>query len=184
MGQSHSITTWKLPGILAAIAVLVAGSVSAEPLAKEACEALVVEQQALITAGVKADFAKGAEWGKANLKADRLSEVHRYLDVEEQLSFRCGLAKVRFSLPADEETPAPAAVTEEPKTAPNAKPAPKPKAKSKMAAGDDAAPAGRITPAAKVKAKVKPAAGAGGEQSDAAAPAPATPPPAAAPAKE
>ena len=118
---------------LGAVAVLVALTVSdpgvAEPLGKEACEALVVEQQALITAGVKDDVAKGPVWGKANLNSGRLAQVGRYLDVEEQLSFRCGLAKIRYSLPADEETPAPP-VAEEPKAPAKAKPAPKVKAKA------------------------------------------------------
>ena len=174
MEPSNKSQKWKQFGVTAVFAVFVAGSVSAEPLSKEACESLVGEQQALIAAGVKADFAKGAEWGKANLKPDRLTEVGRYLDVEEQLSFRCGLAKVRFSLPADEETATPATATEEPKAAPKAKPAPKSKAKPKTAAGDDAAPAGRITPAPKIQAKVKPAAKAGdAQQSDAPGIAPA-----------
>ncbi len=147
---------------LRAIAFLVAMAVSgpclAEPLSKEACEALVVEQQGLIAAGVKDDFAKGADWGKANLKADRLAQVGRYLDVEEQLSFRCGLAKVRYSLPADEETPAAPAVTEEPKAPPKAKPAPKAKPKAKAAAAEREPAAVDAPAAAKVQAKRKPAA--------------------------
>ena len=152
------------------IAASAALRVAAEPLAKDACEVLVGEQQALIAAGAKDDFGKGAEWGKANLPGDRLKQVGRYIDVEEQLSFRCGLARVRFSLPADEETPS---APEEPKVVPKAPPAPKatpaPKAKSKAtgtkdagtkdapdaAAADAAAPASK--PAPKVQAKLKPA---------------------------
>ena len=133
------------------------GSVWAEPLGKEACETLAGEQQALMTAGVKADFDKGASWGKANLQGDRLKQVGRYIDVEEQLSFRCGLARVRFSLPADEETPA---APEEPKTAPKAKAKPKAgEAKAGEAkVGAEATPAGeRPKPAPKIQAKLKPA---------------------------
>ena len=157
-------TGWLKPG--AAILVAVAGAVSAraEPLGKEACETLVAEQQGLITAGAKADFARGAEWGKANLSGDRLNKVGRYIEVEEQLSFRCGLAKVRFSLPADEETAV--SPPEEPlspaKASEQAKPIPKAKAKAKAAAADGAsAPATgseRPAPAPKVQAKIKPKA--------------------------
>ena len=154
---------WLRLGAAALVAVVGAASVGAEPLGKEACEALVAEQQVLIAAGIKADFAMGAEWGKANLQGDRLKQVGRYIDLEEQLSFRCGLARVRFSLPADEETPATA---EEPQTspkepAPKAKPPPKAKAKAKAAeakAADETAPNGaRPKAAPKAQAKVKPA---------------------------
>ena len=128
--------------------------VAAEPLAKEACEALVAELRTLTTAGAKDNFAKGAAWGKANLPGDRLKQVGRYIEVEEQLNFRCGFARVRFSLPADEETPG---TPEEPKAAPAPKPAPKTKVKSKTGAEPAAAPdAARSKPAPKVQAKIKP----------------------------
>ena len=152
---------WTKLGAGALLVVAGAISAGAEPLAKEVCETLAGEQQALIANGTKADFAKGAAWGKANLAADRLKQVGRYIDVEEQLSFRCGLARVRFSLPADEETP----VVEEPevpqkKATPQVKPAPK--AKAKAATADEGTTQGerpKATP--KVQAKIKPAAKAG-----------------------
>lgn len=149
LGQSRvgSFKFWAV----ALVALVVSRPSHAEPLAKDACEALVVEQQGLIAAGVKDDFAKGPVWGKANLKSSRLVQISRYLDVEEQLSFRCGLAKIRYSLPADEETPAVPPVAEEPKAPPKAKASPK--AKAKAAAGESDVPA-----APKAQAKLKPVA--------------------------
>ena len=144
--------------VAAAILAIAAGAtivrVAAEPLAKEACEALVAELRTLTAAGAKDNFAKGASWGKANLSGDRLKQVGRYIEIEEQLNFRCGFARVRFSLPADEET---AGTAEEPKAAPAPKPAPKTKVKPKTGAEPAAAPdAARSKPAPKVQAKVKP----------------------------
>ena len=80
----------------------VAGVVLAEPLAKEECDKLQAEQNASTTAGVRDQLARGAEWGKANLSADQLQRIERFIVLEEQLSFRCGLAKLRATLPVAE----------------------------------------------------------------------------------
>ena len=91
---------------LAALALslgAVAGVVLAEPLAKEECDKLQAEQTALTTAGVREQLGRGAEWGKANLSPAQLKSVERFILLEEQLSFRCGLAKLRASLPVGEE---------------------------------------------------------------------------------
>lgn len=76
---------------------------SAEPLAKEECDKLQAEQGALTSAGVHDQLVRGAEWGKANLSLLQLKNVERYIELEEQLSFRCGMAKLRASLPVGEE---------------------------------------------------------------------------------
>lgn len=94
---------------LAAIAVstlwLDAGlhSVFAAALGKEECDKLQAEQTELTAAGVRANLDRGPEWGKANLAPDKLQLVQRFIAVEEQLSFRCGLAKLRVILPQAEE---------------------------------------------------------------------------------
>jgi hypothetical protein len=77
--------------------------VLAEPLAKEECDKLQAEQTALTTAGVREQLSRGAEWGKANLSPAQLKSVERFILLEEQLNFRCGLAKLRFALPVGEE---------------------------------------------------------------------------------
>lgn len=94
---------------LAAIAVcavwLGAGSPQAvaASLSKEECDKLHAEQAELTAAGVREQFDRGAEWGKANLPPDKLQRVQRFISIEEQLSFRCGLAKLRVILPVAEE---------------------------------------------------------------------------------
>lgn len=94
---------------LAAIAVcaawLGAGPLPAlaASLTKEDCDKLHAEQAELTAAGVRAQFDRGAEWGKANLPPDKLQLVQRFIGIEEQLSFRCGLAKLRVILPVTEE---------------------------------------------------------------------------------
>jgi hypothetical protein len=81
----------------------IAGVVLAEPLAKEECDRLQAEQTALTQAGVREQLGRGAEWGKTNLSPPQLKSIERFIQLEEQLSFRCGLAKLRASLPLAEE---------------------------------------------------------------------------------
>jgi hypothetical protein len=90
---------------LAAIAVCIVwpASAFAASLGKEECDKLQAEQTELTAAGVRAQFDRGPEWGKANLPPDQLQRVQRFIAVEEQLSFRCGLAKLRVILPQAEE---------------------------------------------------------------------------------
>ena len=68
---------------------LAGGVAAAAQLDKAACEVLKTEQATLVTAGTKTDMDKGPEWAKANLAPDRLQQVARYIELEEQLSFRC-----------------------------------------------------------------------------------------------
>ncbi len=90
---------------LAAIAACIVwpSSAFAAPLGKEECDKLQAEQTELTAAGARAQFDRGADWGKANLPPDQLQRVQRFIAVEEQLSFRCGLAKLRVILPQAEE---------------------------------------------------------------------------------
>lgn len=157
-------------GAAAMLTLVAVAPVTAEPLAKDMCDALAAEQQTLLATGVRDDFAKGADWGKSNLKTDRLAQIARYIYLEEQLNFRCGLAKVRFTLPPDEDTAATAAAAVEQakadakeQDAPEPpKPPSKPKASTKSAAkaktADDAPAQPTTKPAAKIQAKVKPKA--------------------------
>ncbi|NJM35363.1 MAG: hypothetical protein HC850_12390 [Rhodomicrobium sp.] len=55
----------------------------------DACNKLRTERQALMVLGIDKYFVKGAEWAKANLTVADLNLVKRYLDVYEQLKFRC-----------------------------------------------------------------------------------------------
>ena len=134
------------------------------------CAELATEHMTLVAGGVKDDFGKGAEWGKANLKAARLNEIERYIEVTEQLGFRCGFARARFTLPPDDDSRAEAAAAaaaaekseppEAPKDEPKAQPKPKPKANAKAAesAPDQTPAVPRTKPAPKVQAKPVPKA--------------------------
>ena len=63
--------------------------VSAEPLDQGGCDRLETERQALIVLGIDKYFEKGSDWAKANLTVADLNLVKRYLNVYEQLKFRC-----------------------------------------------------------------------------------------------
>lgn len=77
--------------------------VQAAPLDAEACAKLTEERASLVAAGIPADMAQGPDWAKNNLTDERLRRVARFLTVDEQLSFRCGLAKQRIALPTTVE---------------------------------------------------------------------------------
>lgn len=139
----------------------------AEPLAKEACEALRIEHAGFETAGVAETLKKGAAWGKANLSAAKLKEVGRYIELQEQLLFRCGLAKLKV-LPGaegeetgDNDKPAADKAAATPATesppAPKAKPKPKPKAAEPVAESSEA-PKPKPKPKAKADDAYKPPA--------------------------
>lgn len=152
--------------VLVAAALLAAACpAAAEPLAKDACDGLKAEQDALAAAGIKDDLARGPAWGRTNLKPDRLVQVARYIDLEEQLLFRCGLAKTRYPLPPEpESTVAPQSEQATAKAKAKSRPKPKPKAAADPAASgagkDEAPPSKRagaqIVPAKTVQAKPKP----------------------------
>lgn len=82
----------------------VAGGVAvrAEPLSKEACDAVEAEHAALVKAGLPEIVKKGPAWAKVNLGPARLSEVARYIDLEEQRLFRCGHDRKRAAAAAAE----------------------------------------------------------------------------------
>lgn len=100
--------------------VLVCGLVStapfavhAAPLDPQACEQLQLKLDDLRKAGVEADMAMGVEKARSSLPIDRFNRIGAYIEIDEQLNFRCGLAKQRIVLPTtveggEEEIPAPA----------------------------------------------------------------------------
>jgi hypothetical protein len=74
--------------LLAAIAAVLVQA-RAAPLDAESCAKLMNEHGQLEQAGVEADMAKGPEWGKANLLPEKLDRIRRFIEIEEQLLFRC-----------------------------------------------------------------------------------------------
>ena len=80
-----------------------ASGLSADPLDKAACDRLQAEKQTLVVLGVNKEFTKGPEWAKANLAQSELNLLKRYIDLDEQLKFRCGLAMVTLQIPDEPE---------------------------------------------------------------------------------
>ena len=66
-----------------------AGDALGEPLDKAVCESLKQEHGQLVGAGAKDNMARGPEWATANLAPERIKEIRRLIDIEEQLAFRC-----------------------------------------------------------------------------------------------
>lgn len=77
------------PCLIAALCLAAPGA-GAAPLTPAECKTLKSEHESLLAAGAKTDMAKGPDWAKKNLTADRLDKIARLITVEEKLSFRCG----------------------------------------------------------------------------------------------
>ena len=144
-------TRWILAGPVAALAlgftVAIPISAQAAPLDPQACEQLQLKLDGLRRDGVEADMALGAAQAKSTLPAERLSRIGVFIETEEQLNFRCGLAKHRISLPTtieggEEELPGPTETTVE--GGPGASPLPQraPRA-AKEAGASKGSPAGK-----------------------------------------
>ena len=85
--------TAALRPILVAMAIVTAAVLSltarAAPLDEASCEQLKQEEAALDRAGVRAVWSKGPEWARIALGKDKLAQVRRLIEVDEQLAFRC-----------------------------------------------------------------------------------------------
>lgn len=146
-----------------AVALVAAGPtiVAAAELTKEVCEALRAEKARLEAAGVAQAMEKGPEWAKANLGADRMRQIQRYIEVGEGLAFRCERPRPQDAKPDEEDTtatlPATPAAAAKSKTAPAGaaprKPAPPPA--DQVAAQPKAAPKSP-DPSAEASQKAKP----------------------------
>ena len=158
---------------VSALAILaVPAGLAAEPLDKEACSKLQAEKQTLVVLGVDKEFAKGPEWAKANLQQAELDLLKRYLTLDEQLKFRCGMAVVNLQIPDetpdgdDDDDAAPGAArvplperrdqAPKPAAAKPVKPAPKPTPKSQSSWNTETAPVEEISPAALDQLELEP----------------------------
>ncbi|WP_159080064.1 hypothetical protein [Methyloceanibacter sp. wino2] len=76
------------------------GTVHAEMLEAEECEALKSQQKALLTPTVQSALTRGPDWVKDNLHdQEKIEQVREYLLVEEKLAFRCRTNGVRIPKP-------------------------------------------------------------------------------------
>ena len=120
--------------LLATIVALPSQPGHSAALDKDSCNRLKTEQDGLEKQGVRANILKGPEWAKANLPADKLEQVRRVIELDEQLLFRCA-GKPLVVLPPEPDPAAPPPEEKEKgdgKKAPAGKAAAKePKAKTK-----------------------------------------------------
>ena len=157
---------WPLAGMIFALAAGLGGALAA-PLDEEACKGIKTEREGLVAKGLESDIARGPEWGKANLPPDRLKEIARMIELNEQLTFRCGqltVARPDGKPLLKKELPAPKPAASAAKDKKGAEPA-APAAATDPASGD---------PQAKPTAKKKKKAAAAGKPADAYVPPPET----------
>ncbi len=122
------------------------------PMTPDECDRAKSEQSGLETAGAAADMAQGPEWARANLPTDRLNRVARWIELQEQILFRCPRPK-----PVKE--PETAAKSGDPAEAkPDQKPASTKKSKPKPAPATTADTGDAAGEAAPKPAKPKPQA--------------------------
>lgn len=166
MGRAWSILI-AAAGISLAVALAAAHGA---PLPREECDRLAGERSALMAAGIPEQMAKGPAWAKTSLPAAKLAEIERFIAVDEQLAFRCGMSRIKLEIPDDEQP----GDGDTKKPVPPAKGAPAAK-KAAPPATPGGAPAAK-QPAATPKAAAK----AGGPASTPKAPSPVPKSPAAA----
>jgi hypothetical protein len=72
-------------------ALLLQGSAArAAQLDKDSCAKLKTEQAQLEQGGTRGSMGKGPEWAKVNLAPEKLEQIRRLIELDEQLLFRCG----------------------------------------------------------------------------------------------
>ncbi len=76
-------------GLASCLALLAPQMAAATPLDDDGCKRLETEREALVVLGIDKYFEHGVEWAKTNLNVADLNLVKRYLEVFEQLRFRC-----------------------------------------------------------------------------------------------
>lgn len=84
-------------------------------LGQPACEELQARLDGLRRDGVEADMALGPAVARTSLPIERFNRIGAFIEIEEQLNFRCGLAKQHIVLPTtveggEEEVPGPGEV--------------------------------------------------------------------------
>jgi len=147
--------------LLLGAAVLALARVHAAPLDADSCAQLKIEHSQLELGGVEMDMANGPEWAKANLAPEKLERIRRFIELKEQVLFRCrDKSLVNQPLENDSASAPNAGGKDKKKTAPNAArpPGAAKKTKAPPAARKKRKKTGRANKAA-VRRAAKPAAG-------------------------
>ena len=129
--MSDGVTIFRGPRVLLAMAAgvsvgLALATAHSAPLPREDCDKLATERTALMAAGIVDQMVKGPAWAKSNLPAAKMTEVERFIAIDEQLSFRCGMSRMKLDIP-DEEQAGAEAEAKAKKPGPPVKGAPVPK---------------------------------------------------------
>ena len=156
-------------GIVLGVQTLMAcGGAAAATLDQEACARLKTELMQLELGGTRSSMAKGPEWARVNLPADKLQQIKRLIEIEEQILFRCqGKPLVVLPEGVDGEAPAVADRKEGPAAAAPAKEPPKALPPGKAQGPTSGPPFGQ----GQAKAPAPPQPKAGGAAAKPAAPA-------------
>jgi hypothetical protein len=85
--------------IIAAVLLQVPDSLAAQ-LDKDSCTKLKNEQGQLERDGARGSLGRGPDWAKANLGPEKMEQIRRLIEVDEQLLFRCG-GRPLVVLPSD-----------------------------------------------------------------------------------
>jgi hypothetical protein len=138
------------------------------PLSQQACEELQLRLDGLRRDGVEVDMALGPAAARTSLPIERFNRIGAFIETEEQLNFRCGLAKQHIVLPTtveggEEELPGPGEVKVEgtsktitlPQRAPTDRRSPPAKATSAALPRPEAKPVRKTQQAAPAKAVEK-----------------------------
>lgn len=152
---------WRLAGCMSVTALLLTGAATlarAAPLDEQTCDQLKREIVQLEGLGARDNLAKGAPWGKANLRAAQLEQVKQLIEMDEAVAFRCAKPKPK------------------PDPALQAKAKAVPKAVPKVKAAEGGAAQDAVKPKPKPKPKPAPAATDAAQGTVAAAPAKPRPP--------
>jgi hypothetical protein len=96
--------------VVAAVSLLGAGWGRAEPLDKQSCSSLQTERKQLLTKDMQSALDQGPDWVKTHLNEVEIDQVRRFLNIEEQIEFRCrggGVDKAKVVAPDAEAVPLP-----------------------------------------------------------------------------
>ena len=106
-GMARTTSRSAVTGLALLAAAFWTTGAAAAPLDAEACDKLQQEQSGLVKAGARQIMAKGAAWAAGNLTQDKLAEIQRLIEVDEQIEFRC--TPPRAAKPAEQAKAPPAA---------------------------------------------------------------------------
>ena len=96
--------------IVAAASLLGPTWAGAEPLDKQSCSSLQTDRTKLLTRDMKAALDQGPDWVKTHLNEAEIDQVRRFLNIEEQIEFRCrggGVDKTKVVAPDADAVPLP-----------------------------------------------------------------------------